>query len=68
MHLFKRCESKKLLFFAGEASVSTGVLQPYCGWTGSVSDESSLVLENHQRIDQNNLQGDGKEKTVMVSA
>ncbi|WZZ88307.1 hypothetical protein YC2023_116886 [Brassica napus] len=30
---------------------------PSYGSTGPVCDESSLVLENHQRIDQNNLQG-----------
>ncbi|KAF2575166.1 hypothetical protein F2Q70_00003307 [Brassica cretica] len=33
------------------------MLTPSYGSTGPVCDESSLVLENHQRIDQNNLQG-----------
>ncbi|KAF3563823.1 hypothetical protein DY000_02015081 [Brassica cretica] len=51
-------ESKNFYFFcAGETSVSTRILQPSYGSTGPVCDESSLVLENHQRIDQNNLQG-----------
>ncbi|KAL0749382.1 hypothetical protein Bca101_031385 [Brassica carinata] len=49
--------SHVLPFPSGETSVSTRILQPSYGSTGPVCDESSLVLENHQRIDQNNLQG-----------
>lgn len=48
----------KELVCAGEASVSIGILQPSYDTTGSGNDESHLVLENHQRIDQNNLQGE----------
>lgn len=55
-------------FAAGEESVSTGILQPSFDRTGSHSDESYLVLENHQRIDQNNLQGETQwmKKCLMV--